>query len=84
MDKTLCVDGLPEWVTEEDLRELCQAQGHVVTALIARDAEGLSMGYGFIEMATHIAAEGVVAAIDHNAIFGQMIFAARTYPVRRA
>ena len=84
MDKTLCVDGLPEWVTEQDLRELCQAHGHVVTILIARNEAGRSMGYGFVEMATHAAAESVVAILDHNAIFGQMIFAARTYPVGRA
>lgn len=84
MDKTLCVDGLPEWVTEQDLRKLCEMQGNVITVLIVRNAEGLSMGYGFIEMATHSAAESVVAAIDHNAIFGQMIFAARTYPIGRA
>jgi hypothetical protein len=42
------------------------------------------MGYGFIEMATHAAAENVVAILNHNAIFGQNIFAARTYPVGRA
>jgi hypothetical protein len=42
------------------------------------------MGYGFIEMATHAAAESVVAVIDHNAIFGEMLFAARTYPVGTA
>lgn len=43
MDKTVCTDGLPFWVTDGHIRELCQAHGEIVSVRIVKDAYGVSL-----------------------------------------
>lgn len=61
MATTLCVSGLPHWVSAAHLENLCERYGPVVTARVVKDADGLPMGYGFVEMK---AVENVSNALD--------------------
>ncbi|MER3422848.1 MAG: hypothetical protein C4293_06075 [Nitrospiraceae bacterium] len=81
MDKTICIDGLPFWVTDGHVREPCQAHGQIVSVRVVKDAYGTSLGYAFVEMATRQEAEDVVIRLDQNQAFGQPIYVARTYAV---
>ena len=61
MAKILCVSGLPQWVSGAHLENLCERYGPVLSARVVRDADGLTMGYGFVEMKTF---ESMVNAIE--------------------
>ena len=80
MYKTLCVDGLPSWITSVQLAELCAPYGIVQSARIVHDAYGASMNYGFVQMATVKDAEEVVQALNGCDRFGGLLYVARTYP----
>ena len=80
MDMTLCLDGLPTWMTSTQVAELCAPYGSVQSARVVYDAYGASMNYGFVQMATLEAAEGVVQALDGCDRFGSLLYVARTYP----
>ena len=80
MEKTLCVDGLPSWMTSVQLKELCAPYGRVESARVVCDAYGVSMSYGFVQMETAEEAEGVVQGLDGCDRFGALIYVARTYP----
>ena len=80
MEMTLCLDGLPTWMTSTQVAELCAEYGHVQSARIVCDAYGTSMNYGFVQMATVEDAEEVVQALDGCDRFGAVLYVARTYP----
>jgi hypothetical protein len=80
MDMTLCLDGLPTWMTSAQVAELCAQYGNVQSARVVCDAYGTSMKYGFVQMATVEDAEGVVQALDGCDRFGTLLYVARTYP----
>jgi RNA recognition motif-containing protein len=80
MHMTLCLDGLPTWMTSTQVAELCAPYGSVQSARVVCDAYGASMNYGFVQMATVEQAEGVVQALDGCDRFGSLLYVARTYP----
>jgi RNA recognition motif. (a.k.a. RRM, RBD, or RNP domain) len=80
MHMTLCLDGLPTWMTSTQVADLCTPYGSVQSARVVCDAYGASMNYGFVQMATVEEAEGVVQALDGCDRFGGLLYVARTYP----
>ncbi|MES4786674.1 MAG: RNA-binding protein [Nitrospiraceae bacterium] len=80
MDKTLCIDGLPQSMTPDDLRNICAEYGSVVSVRVIKDTYGVSLGYGFVKMATEDDAEHVIRALDGSDRLGFPIYVARTYP----
>lgn len=80
MEKTVCLDGLPSWMTSAQLADLCARYGPVRSARVVCDAYGGSMNYGFVEMTTVNDAEEVVQALDGSDRFGAAVYVARTYP----
>jgi RNA recognition motif-containing protein len=79
MDRTVCIEGFPRWVTEANLHALCQSYGRVCSVRIVRDAYGNSMGYGFVQMDTEQDAERIMAELRGLRPFGGPLYVARTY-----
>ena len=64
MSHTLCLDGLPSWMTSSQLHLLCIFYGHTISAQIITDTEGRSLQFGIAEMASEEDARQVVMALD--------------------
>ncbi len=64
MGTTLCVSGLPHWASDAHLENLCERYGPVLTARVVRDAYGVTMGYGFVEMKTEGNAWSAMQALN--------------------
>ena len=64
MARTLCVSGLPQWVNGAHLENLCERYGPVMSARVVRDADGLTMGYGFVEMKMDESIVSVIEALN--------------------
>ncbi|WP_447980252.1 RNA recognition motif domain-containing protein [Candidatus Nitrospira bockiana] len=82
MLNTLCIERLPLWVTDHHLRTLCEQWGAVVHVRVAKDANSISLGYAFVEMASRQDAENVLTGLTHNGGFECPLYVARTYPIR--
>jgi RNA recognition motif-containing protein len=48
--RTICIGNLPLWVTAQNLEELSSTLGRVLSARVVESADGLPLGYGFVEM----------------------------------
>jgi hypothetical protein len=64
MSHTLCVDGLPPWITSGQLNLLCLLYGQTISAEVITDREGRSLQFGLVEMATEEDARQVITALD--------------------
>lgn len=64
MTHTLCLDGLPSWMTSSQLHLLCQIHGHATSAQVLTDTEGRSLQFGIVEMASEDDAREVIVALD--------------------
>ena len=61
MEKRLYVGNLPFETTEEELNEMFQSFGQVVSAKLITDREtGRSRGFGFVELDTEDAARNAI------------------------
>ena len=77
--EALFVANLPYSMTDDQLAELFDPYGIVITFRVARDREtGESKGFGFVELATEKARAKAIAAINGKVIDG------RTIEVRQA
>lgn len=65
MNKKIYVGGLSYSVTDDMLRELCEAHGTVESAVVITDKfSGSSRGFGFVEMGTQQEAETAIQALN--------------------
>lgn len=80
MERTLINEGLPQEFSAADLRDLCAPHGKVLSTRVVPDADGLSLSYGFVKMATREDAEAVIQALDGRHQGGCYLYAARTHP----
>jgi RNA recognition motif-containing protein len=65
MAKRLYVGNLSYQVTSDDLRELFEQYGTVVSAQVLNDREtGRSRGFGFVEMANDDEAQAAIESLD--------------------
>ncbi len=77
--EALFVANLPYSMTDDQLAELFDPYGIVITFRVARDREtGESKGFGFVELATDKARAKAIAAVSGKVIDG------RTIEVRQA
>lgn len=77
--EALFVANLPYSMTDDQLAELFEPYGIVITFRVARDrATGESKGFGFVELATEKARAKAIAAVTGKVIDG------RTIEVRQA
>ena len=73
MPARLTVDGLPEWFTDYDLKELFMPYGGVLTARIIEAQYIPSYRYGFVEMVTMAEAERAREALNRTRIDDHLI-----------
>ena len=74
MNKRLFVAGLPFSATDEELRNLFQDFGNVVSATIITDREtGRSNGFGFVEMEKEEEAESAMAKLNESDFGGRKL-----------
>ena len=64
MSHTLCLDGLPPWMTSAQLNLLCLLYGQTISAQVIPDRNGRSLQFGVVEMATEEDARQVITALD--------------------
>lgn len=77
--EALFVANLPYSMTDDQLAELFEPYGIVITFRVAREREtGESKGFGFVELATEKARTKAIAAVNGKVIDG------RTIEVRQA
>jgi RNA recognition motif-containing protein len=68
--RTICIDNLPLWVTAQNLKELSSTYGRVLAARVVESADGLPLGYGFVEMETGDEATQAKKALHGTKRFG--------------
>ncbi|KAJ4414457.1 Protein phosphatase PP2A regulatory subunit B [Neurospora sp. IMI 360204] len=64
-------------VTDEEFRELFAKFGEVTSSSLARDQEGKSRGFGFVNFTTHEAAAAAVDELNGNDFRGQDLYVGR-------
>ena len=68
------VGNLPKAVKDQDLTQLFEAHGKVVSAAVIRDRQsGGSRGFGFVEMANRAEGEHAIAALNETELQGQKL-----------
>ena len=74
MSKKLYVGNIPFTTTDDDLRQLFEAHGTVVSARVITDREtGRSRGFGFVEMEDGNAAENAQKVLDGTDMGGRSL-----------
>lgn len=63
--------------TDDQFRELFERYGDVTSASLARDQEGKSRGFGFVNFTTHEAAYKAVDELNGNDFLGQDLYVGR-------
>ncbi|ENH61836.1 Polyadenylate-binding protein, cytoplasmic and nuclear [Fusarium oxysporum f. sp. cubense race 1] len=64
-------------VTEDDFRELFEKFGDVTSSSLARDQEGKSRGFGFVNFTTHESASKAVDDLNGKDFHGQDLYVGR-------
>ncbi|KAL2019896.1 hypothetical protein VTK56DRAFT_9071 [Thermocarpiscus australiensis] len=64
-------------VTEEEFRELFEKYGEVTSSSLARDSEGKSRGFGFVNFTTHASAAKAVEELNGKEFRGQELYVGR-------
>ncbi|KAJ3480030.1 hypothetical protein NLG97_g8166 [Lecanicillium saksenae] len=64
-------------VTDDQFRELFEGHGDVTSSSIARDQDGKSRGFGFVNFTTHEAAAKAVDELNNKDFHGQELYVGR-------
>jgi RNA recognition motif-containing protein len=74
MPKNIYVGNLPYSTTSEELREIFEQYGEVVSAVVITDRfTGRSRGFGFVEMANNQEAEKAIQELNGSTLGGRSI-----------
>ncbi|GKT44204.1 polyadenylate-binding protein, cytoplasmic and nuclear [Colletotrichum spaethianum] len=71
------VKNIPNEVTDDEFRDLFTAFGDVTSSSLARDQEGKSRGFGFVNFTTHEAAAKAVDDLNGKDFRGQDLYVGR-------
>ncbi|KAK2079922.1 hypothetical protein QBZ16_002317 [Prototheca wickerhamii] len=71
------VKNLAESVSDERLREVFAAHGEITSAVVMRDEQGASRGFGFVSFAAPEAAAAAVEALNGADVDGSELFVGR-------
>lgn len=78
------IGNLTETVTEEELTQAAAAFGTVSSARLALDDEGLSKGFGIVEMASAAEGEALIAGLNGKDFKGQPLKVNEARPDKKA
>ncbi|ORZ34900.1 hypothetical protein BCR44DRAFT_1461486 [Catenaria anguillulae PL171] len=73
----LYVKNVAEEVTDDEFKEMFEAFGPVVSAVIQRDEEGKSKGFGFVNYTKHEDAQVAVEQLNEKEVKGMTLYVAR-------
>jgi RNA recognition motif-containing protein len=73
MDRTLFVDCIPSFLTDQQLKELFQRYGTVLSAEVMRYPNGESLEFGYVEMATSDEANIAARRLNGTHLYGQAL-----------
>ncbi len=74
MAKKLYVGNIPFSTTDDELRQLFESHGNVISARVITDREtGRSRGFGFVEMEDASAAENAQKVLDGSDMGGRSL-----------
>ncbi|KAJ3001495.1 Protein phosphatase PP2A regulatory subunit B, partial [Thoreauomyces humboldtii] len=71
------VKNLDEAVSDEEFRTMFQAFGDVTSAILTRDPDGKSRGFGFVNFASHEEARVAVEEMHEKEINGKQLYVSR-------
>lgn len=71
------VKNLAETVGDEEFRQMFSTFGGITSAIVTRDEDGKSKGFGFINFETHEAAQAAVDDMNDKDINGKVLFVGR-------
>ena len=71
------VKNISSEVTDDEFRELFEKYGDVTSASLARDQEGKSRGFGFVNFTTHESANQAVDELHGKDVHGQDLYVGR-------
>ncbi|OZJ03571.1 hypothetical protein BZG36_03098 [Bifiguratus adelaidae] len=71
------IKNLDTEVTDNELEELCKKFGNITSAVVQKDDEGKSKGFGFVNFETHEAAAKAVEELNESDYKGQNLFVSR-------
>ncbi|KAJ3042816.1 Protein phosphatase PP2A regulatory subunit B [Rhizophlyctis rosea] len=74
---TLSVKNLVESMTDDGLRALFEPYGEVTSAVVSKDEDGKSRGFGFVNYADHEAATKAVDELHGKDMSGKALYVAR-------
>lgn len=81
MNKRLFVAGLPFSTTDEELNNLFQGIGNVVSAVVIKDREtGRSKGFGFVEMETEEETNNAILKFNDSEFGGRKLIVNEAKP----
>ena len=81
MAKKIFVGNLSYTANEEDLRELFEGMGEVLSVKLVRDAAtGRSRGFGFVEMTSDEDAERAIASLNGKTVLERAISVSEARP----
>lgn len=81
MNKRLFVAGLPFSTTDEELKNLFQGVGNVVSAIVITDrATGRSKGFGFVEFETEEEAKSAIEKFNDSEFGGRKLIVTEAKP----
>ncbi|KAL9053111.1 MAG: hypothetical protein Q9162_004975 [Coniocarpon cinnabarinum] len=71
------VKNIESSVTDDEFREMFEKFGEVTSASLARDEEGKSRGFGFVNFVSHEAAQDAVEQLHESDLKGQKLYVGR-------
>lgn len=71
------IKNLPKSITEDKFKEMFSQFGQITSALLKKDEEGNSKGFGFINFASHEEARAAVDEMNGKELDGQEVYVAR-------
>lgn len=80
MSVTICVEGLPLWMTEASLRDLFSHYGSVTAVRIELDADGQPFGIAEIVMTYSSEALGAIEGLHRVEVDGKRLLLFRLAP----
>lgn len=71
------IKNLDEGVSDEEFREMFEKFGNVTSAIVSRDENGKSRGFGFVNFGNHEEARAAVEEMHEKEINGKQLYVAR-------
>jgi RNA recognition motif-containing protein len=73
MGTRLFVDGIPSFFSDQQLKELFQRYGTVLSAEVMRYPDGESLEFGYVEIAAPEEADMAISRLNRTELYGHVL-----------